>query len=62
MFVNKYSSSFGAFGLGIALYGRMSRPSNLSIVFLAKVSYVLGCKSSTLVVWTVELYLSFLFY
>ena len=44
MFVNKYSSSYGAFGLGIALYGHVSQPSNSSVVLLAKISYVLECK------------------
>jgi len=41
--VTRYSSSCSAFGLGIAPYGHMSQPSNLSIV-LAEISHVLGCK------------------
>jgi len=44
MYVNKYSSSCSALCLGASLYDYVSQPSNLSIVFLAEVSYILGCK------------------
>jgi len=50
MYVNKYSSSCSAFHLGVALYNHVSQPSNLSVVFLAEVSYVWDVNPNTPVV------------
>jgi len=61
MYGNKYLSSCSALNLAVALYGHVSQPSDLSVFFLSEVVYILRCKTNTLVVWTVELYLSFLF-